>query len=364
MHAAVLHQTGDETLDVVDAETVSFGPGRVRVKMHKAGLCHSDVSAMSGVLTHPAPFVPGHEGAGEVVEVGEGVTHVKAGDRVIVCWMPPCDRCPSCKRGEGHMCRSGYRNLGTPNFHTGHAGSDGTTVPGMLGAGTFAEETVIAAYAAIPIPDDVPYEIAALIGCGVTTGVGAALNTAKVKPGSSVVVIGLGGVGISILQGAKVAGAAQIIAVDPTANRRDWALKFGATEAVAPQDLAATVKRLTGGFGVDYAFEAVGKSATLRAAYDATRLGGTVCLVGAGSRTDLPDISMAELVMSEKAILPSFYGGDDIRRTYATIIDLWRAGRIDLDSMITHRVPLTDINEAIRQMHTGEALRTVIDIAE
>ncbi|MFF1263573.1 zinc-binding dehydrogenase [Streptomyces sp. NPDC058321] len=358
MHAAILHHTGDDTLDVRDVETVSFGPGRVRVKMHKAGLCHSDVSAMSGVLQHPAPFIPGHEGAGEVVEVGEGVTHVKPGDRVIVCWMPPCDVCSSCKRGEGHMCRSGYRNLGNPNFKDGE-----TIVPGMLGAGTFAEETVIAAYAAIPIPDDVPYEIAALIGCGVTTGIGAALNTAKVKPGSSVVVIGLGGVGISILQGAKVAGAARIIAVDPTANRREMALKFGATEAVAPEELPDAVKRLTGGFGFDYAFEAVGSPGALRAAYDATRLGGTVCLVGAGSRTDLPDISMGELVMSEKAILPSFYGGDDIRRTYATIIDLWRAGRIDLDLMITHHVPLTEINEALRQMHTGEALRTIIDIA-
>ncbi|MEU0690704.1 zinc-binding dehydrogenase [Streptomyces uncialis] len=358
MHAAILHRTGDETLEVTDVESVSFGPGRVRVKMHKAGLCHSDLSAMNGVLSHPAPFIPGHEGAGEVMEVGEGVTHVKPGDRVIVCWMPPCDSCPSCAAGDGHLCRSGYRNLAHPNFRNG-----GTVLPGMLGAGTFAEETVIAAYAAIPIPDDVPYDIAALVGCGVTTGIGAALNTAQVRPGSSVVVIGLGGVGVSILQGAKVAGAAQIIAVDPTANRRELALEFGATEAIAPGELAEVTKQVTGGSGFDYAFEAVGKAGTLRAAYDATRLGGTVCLVGAGSRTDLTDISMAELVLNEKKILPSFYGGDDIRRTYATIFDLWRAGRIDLRSMITHHVPLTDINEAIRQMHTGEALRTIIDIA-
>ena len=166
----------------------------------------------------------------------------KPGDRVIVCWMPPCDVCPSYRAGDGHLCRSDYRNLAHPNFRDGE-----TIVPGMLGAGTFAEETVIAAYAAIPIPHDVPYDIAALIGCGVTTGIGAALNTAKVKPRSSVVVIGLG---ISILQGAKVAGAARIIAVDPTPNRREWALEFGATEAIA--------------------LEAVGKAGTLRAAYDAT----------------------------------------------------------------------------------------------
>ncbi|MFE1228488.1 alcohol dehydrogenase catalytic domain-containing protein [Streptomyces sp. NPDC059442] len=358
MRAAVLRKTGDETLDVVDAEAVSFGPGRVRVRMHRAGLCHSDLSVMTGLVPHPTACVLGHEGAGEVVEVGEGVTSVKAGDRVIVCWMPPCDACPSCRAGEGHLCRSGYRNLATPNFRVGE-----DPVPGMFGAGVFAEEVVIAANAAVPIPDDLPYDIAALIGCGVTTGIGAALNTARVRPGSSVAVIGLGGVGMSIVQGAKVAGAARILAVDPTPNRRDWALGFGATDTAAPEQLKDTVKRLTGGVGFDYAFEAVGRPATLRSAYDTARNGGTVCLVGVGGQRDLPDIGMGELVGSEKKLLPSFYGGADVRRTYATIIDLWRAGRLDLESMITHHVPLDGIDEALRQMRTGEALRTVVDIA-
>jgi S-(hydroxymethyl)glutathione dehydrogenase / alcohol dehydrogenase len=358
MHAAILHQTGDEALEVAEVESISFGPGRVRVKLHRAGLCHSDLSAMSGMVAHPAPFIPGHEGAGEIIEVGAGVTNVTVGDRIIVCWMPPCDQCPSCKAGNGHLCRSGHGNLANPNFKLGD-----TVIPGLLGAGTFAEEVVIAAYAAIPIPDDVPYEIAALIGCGVTTGIGAALNTAKVQPCSSVVVIGLGGVGISILQGAKVAGAAQIVAVDPVQNRREWALKFGATEAIAPQELEAAKQRLTGGYGFDYAFEAVGTPGTLRAAYDAAHMGGTVCLVGAGARTQAPDLSMYELLANEKKVLPSYYGGDDVRRTFRKVIDLWRAGRIDLESMITHHVALADINEAIHQMHTGEALRTVIDIS-
>ncbi|REE74195.1 S-(hydroxymethyl)glutathione dehydrogenase/alcohol dehydrogenase [Rhodococcus wratislaviensis] len=358
MQAAVLHRTGDEQLDVTRSITAtSFGPGRVRVRLHKAGLCHSDLSAMSGVLPHKAPFVPGHEGAGEVVEVGDGVADLAVGDRVVICWMPPCDRCPSCTSGAAHLCLSGYKNLATPNFEM-----DGIALPGMMGEGTFAEEVVVSAAAAITIPDDVPYEIAALIGCGVTTGIGAALNTARVEPGSSVVVIGLGGVGISILQGARVAGAAQIVAVDPTSNRRDWALKFGATTAVSPEELQDTVKRLSGGAGVDYAFEAVGTPGTLRAAYDCTRRGGTVCLVGAGSRTEPLGLTMGELVLDEKKLLPSFFGGDDVRRTYAKVVELWRAGRIDLQSMITHHVPLSGINEAIRQMRTGEALRTVIDI--
>ncbi|MFB7999271.1 alcohol dehydrogenase catalytic domain-containing protein [Streptomyces sp. NPDC056002] len=358
MRAAVLRSTGDESLDVAEVRAVSFGPGRVRVQMHRAGLCHSDLSVMNGLVPHPAPCVLGHEGAGEVVEVGQDVTDLKVGDRIIVCWMPPCDRCQSCKAGDGHLCRSGWANLATPNFEL-----DGVPAPGMFGEGTFAEEVVIPASAAIPIPDDLPYDIAALIGCGVATGIGAALNTATVQPGSSVVVIGLGGVGISIVQGARVAGAAQILAVDPTPNRREWALKFGATEAVAPEDLKAARKRITRGFGFDYAFEAVGRPATFRSAYDAARNGGTVCLVGVGGQQDLPDISMGELVGSEKRILPSFYGGTDVRRTYTKIIDLWRAGRVDLESMITHHVPLDKINEAVRQMRTGEALRTVVDIA-
>ena len=222
---------------------------------------------------------------------------------------------------------------------------------------------VIAGNAAVPIPDDVPYDIAALIGCGVTTGIGAALNTARVRPGSSVVVIGLGGVGVSIVQGARVAGARTILAVDPIAARRDFGLTFGASEAVPPEELAAARKRLTGGFGFDYAFEAVGRPATLRAAYDAARPGGTVCLVGLGAPTDVPDLSMAELVLGEKRILPSFYGGDDPRRTFATVIDLWRSGRVDLAAMATHHVPLARVNEAVQQMHTGEALRTIIDVA-
>ncbi|ALC18719.1 Zn-dependent alcohol dehydrogenase [Streptomyces pristinaespiralis] len=358
MRAAVLNKVGDTSLDVTEAKAVSFGPGRVRIKMHTAGLCHSDISTMNGVFAHPVPCVPGHEGAGEVIEVGEGVTNVKVGDRVIICWMAPCDTCEHCKAGRAQLCKAGVTNLGTPNFEV-----NGTLMPGALGEGTFTEEAVIAASAAIPIPDDLPYDIAALIGCGVTTGIGAALNTARIRPGSSVAVIGLGGVGMSIVQGAKVAGAAQIVAVDPVANRREWALKFGANEAVAPEDLGAARKRLTGSVGFDYAFEAVGKAATLRSAYDAARQGGVVCLVGMGSVADMPDINMFELVSSQKKILPSVYGGEDVRHAFARIIGLWRAGRIDLESMITHRVPLTDINEAIRQMHTGEALRTVIDIA-
>ncbi|MFK0148239.1 Zn-dependent alcohol dehydrogenase [Streptomyces griseus] len=358
MRAAVLHETGQEKLEVLDdIEAVGFGPGRVRLRIRATGLCHSDVSAMSGVLPQPAPFIPGHEGAGEVLDVGDGVTGLSAGDRVLVCWLPACGDCPSCKRGQTQLCLAGFMNAGTPNFK--RSGGD---VFGFAGTGTFTEEVVVGAGCAVPIPDDVPFEIAALIGCGVTTGLGAAINTAKVEAGSSVAVIGCGGVGISTIQGARVQGAAQIVAVDPVASRREAALRFGATEAVTPDGLADAKQRITGGEGFDYVFEVVGKSATARTAYENTRRGGTLCVVGAGAMDDTFQVNMFELFFDEKRILPSMYGGGDVLRSYERAIALWRAGRIDLESMITHRVRLDGINDALDQMRTGESLRTCIEI--
>ncbi|MCT6776577.1 Zn-dependent alcohol dehydrogenase [Streptomyces sp. CS7] len=358
MRAAVLHEIGQEKLEVLDdVEAVGFGPGKVKLRIRATGLCHSDVSAMSGVLPQPAPFIPGHEGAGEVVDVGDGVTGLSAGDRVVVCWLPACGDCPSCKRGQTHLCLAGFMNAGTPNFKR-----PGGDVFGFAGTGTFTEEVVVGAGCAVPIPDDVPFEIAALIGCGVTTGLGAAINTAQVEAGSSVAVIGCGGVGISTIQGARVQGAAQIVAVDPVASRREAALRFGATEAVAPGELADAKQRITGGEGFDYVFEVVGKSATARTAYENTRRGGTLCVVGAGAMDDTFQVNMFELFFDEKRILPSMYGGGDVLRSYERAIALWRAGRIDLESMITHRVRLDGINDALDQMRTGEALRTCIEL--
>ncbi|MEU6951287.1 Zn-dependent alcohol dehydrogenase [Streptomyces sp. NPDC045714] len=358
MRAAVLHEIGQEKLEVLDdVEAVGFGPGKVKLRIRATGLCHSDVSAMSGVLPQPAPFIPGHEGAGEVVDVGDGVTGLNAGDRVLVCWLPACGDCPSCKRGQTQLCLAGFMNAGTPNFKR-----PGGDVFGFAGTGTFTEEVVVGAGCAVPIPDDVPFEIAALIGCGVTTGLGAAINTAKVEAGSSVAVIGCGGVGISTIQGARVQGAAQIIAVDPVASRREAALRFGATEAVAPDGLADAKQRITGGEGFDYVFEVVGKSATARTAYENTRRGGTLCVVGAGAMDDNFQVNMFELFFDEKRILPSMYGGGDVLRSYERAIALWRAGRIDLESMITHRVRLEGVNDALDQMRTGESLRTCIEL--
>ncbi|WP_329121159.1 Zn-dependent alcohol dehydrogenase [Streptomyces sp. NBC_01353] len=358
MRAAVLHEIGQDKLEVLDdVEAVGFGPGKVKIRVRATGLCHSDVSAMSGVLPQPAPFIPGHEGAGEILDVGDGVTGLSEGQRVLLCWLPACGVCPACKRGQTQLCLAGFMNAGTPNFRR-----PGGEVFGFAGTGTFTEEVVVDAGCAVPIPDDVPFDIAALIGCGVTTGLGAAINTARVQAGSSVAVIGCGGVGISAIQGAKLQGAAQIVAVDPVESRREAALRFGATEAVAPDALADAKQRITAGEGFDYVFEVVGKSATARTAYETTRRGGTLCVVGAGALDDFLQLNMFELFFDEKKILPSMYGGGDVLHSYERAIALWQAGRIDLESLITHRVPLSGINEAIEQMRTGVALRTCIEI--
>ncbi|MER6027935.1 Zn-dependent alcohol dehydrogenase [Streptomyces sp. NPDC001851] len=361
MRAAVLHEIGQEKLEVLDdVEAVGFGPGKVRIRVRATGLCHSDLSAMKGVLPQPAPFVPGHEGAGEILEVGEGVRGLEPGDRVVLCWLPACGACPACRRGQTELCLAGFMNAGTPNFQ--RSGSSASDVFGFAGTGTFAEEVVVPAGCAVPIPEDVPFDIAALIGCGVTTGLGAALNTADVEAGSSVAVIGCGGVGISVVQGARLKGAAEIVAVDPVASRRESALGFGATRAVSPEELADARQQVTGGEGFDHVFEVVGRSATARTAYENTRRGGTLVVVGAGAMDDFLQFNMFELFFDEKRILPSLYGGGDVLRSYERTIALWRAGRVDLAGLITHRVPLAGINEALDQMRTGTALRTCIEI--
>ncbi|MFB6808093.1 Zn-dependent alcohol dehydrogenase [Streptomyces sp. NPDC056387] len=359
MRAALQSEIGQDKLEVVDdMETAGFGPGKVKIRIKATGLCHSDLSAMSGVLPQPAPFIPGHEGAGEIVDVGDGVTTHAIGDRVLVCWLPPCGHCPACKRGQGHLCLESFANVATPNFRR----TGGGDIFGFAGTGTFAEEMVVPAACAVPIPDDLPYDIAALIGCGVTTGLGAAINTAKVEAGSSVAVIGCGGVGVSVIQGAKVQGAAQIVAVDPVASRREAALRFGATEAVAPEAFADAKNRITAGEGFDYVFEVVGKSATTQTAYEMTRRGGSVVVVGAGALDDNYSVNMFSLFFDEKKILPSMYGGGDVLRSYERTIALWRAGRVDLAGLITHRVHLAEINDALDQMRTGVALRTCIEL--
>jgi S-(hydroxymethyl)glutathione dehydrogenase / alcohol dehydrogenase len=358
VQAAVLRQLGDEQLEVVDdVEPVGPGPGEVRIRIMATGVCHSDLSGMNGTIPTPVPAVLGHEGAGEVVALGEDVTTVAVGDHVIVSWMAPCGTCADCLRGQPNLCTMSFAAAATPRFRQGD-----TDLFGFAGTGTFAEEIVIPAQAAIKIPDDVPLDVASLIGCGVTTGVGAALNTARVRPGSSVVVIGCGGVGISVIQGARVAGAADIVGVDLVEGKLEMAKRFGATHAVTPDQLEDLKGELTAGSGFDYAFEAIGTSGTIRAAYDATRRGGTTVVVGVGRADDTVAFNAFEIFFGEKILQGCLYGSADVRTDFHRFIRLWQAGRLDLEGMITRRTDLKGVNEAFTAMQQGEVIRTVIEM--
>ena len=357
MRAALLRNTGDDTLDVVDdMEVTDPGPGEVTIKIEATGVCHSDLSAMSGVIPQPAPAVLGHEGAGIISAVGEGVTSVKEGDHVIVAWSPPCGKCINCTaRHSPHLCTEIMMSKSyVPRFKLGDTG-----VFGMAGAGTFAEYTTMPEQGAVKIDDDIPFEIASLIGCGVTTGVGAAINTAKVSPGSSVVVFGCGGVGISAIQGARVAGAATIVAVDLVDSKLEDAKRFGATHGCKPDELDGLKGELTGD-GFDYAFEAIGLPVTIRSAFDAIRRGGTACIIGVGSAEKDVTFNAFELFFAEKTFKGSYYGSADVRSDFHRLLRLWKAGQLDLEGMITRMIKIDDINDAFAQMKAGEVIRQVI----
>lgn len=357
--AAVAFEAG-KPLQLVEVDVAPPKAGEALVKIHATGVCHSDVHGLEGTLPVAPPAVLGHEGAGEVVEVGDAVRGVEVGDHVVIAWSPPCGRCVACvDHKQPHLCvEIQFKAAGTPHFTQG-----GEPVFSFIGAGTFAEEIIVAQEACIPIDRDVPWDIASLIGCGVTTGVGAAINTAKVTPGSTCVVFGCGGVGISVIQGCRVAGAAVIVAVDLNAEKLEMAKQLGATHAVTPDGLDALKKELTGASrGFDYAFEAIGKAVTVRAAYDAARRGGEVIVMGAGNMTDTVALNMFELFYDEKTIRGSYYGSADVRSDFHRLLRLWRAGKLDLEGMITRRIGLDGINEAIEALRKGEVIRSVIEM--
>jgi S-(hydroxymethyl)glutathione dehydrogenase/alcohol dehydrogenase len=359
MRAALLHAVGDDKLDIRDDVTLApVGPTEVRVRIRATGVCHSDLSAMSGVLPQPVPLVPGHEGAGEVVEVGDHVSSVKPGDHVIISWRPACQECDLCLGGQPFLCNKYIIESFTKgNFRFG--GGE-TTAFGMAGCGTWAEEVVIPSLGAIKIDDDVSWEAAALIGCGITTGVGAAINTARVRPGSTVAVIGCGGVGLSVIQGARISGARTILAIDPLESKHELARKVGATHTVTPDGVPDALNELTGGAGFDYGFEVVGKAVTIQSAWQITRGGGDVIVVGAGAVDDMVSISAFSLLFEGKRLLSSLYGEADVRRDFPFFAKLHKAGQLDLESMISSRIRLADLNDAVTALKGGEVFRQIV----
>lgn len=356
MRGAVLRGL-NEALEVRDdVELAGPGPGEVRVRIAASGVCHSDLSLQNGTLPHPFPVIPGHEGAGEVISVGDGVKALKEGDHVVMAFCPSCGACPACDRGQPNLCTVlMMQSLSMPRFTV-----EGVPFWGYAGNGSFAEEIVVDQRAAIPVPDDIPLDIASLLGCGVMTGAGAALNTAKVQPGSSVIVFGCGGVGLSTIQGARICGAAEIVAVDLLESKREIAKRFGATHAVAPEAVPAISQELTAGEGFDYGFEVVGLASTIRSAYDATRRGGTTVIVGAGKMDDITMFSAFELFYNEKKMIGSWYGSADVRRDFPLLLRLWRQGKLDLEGLISQRIDLSQINDAFEALRKGEVVRSVV----
>ena len=341
-----------------DVSLGDIGPGDVHVKIVSSGVCHSDVSAQNGTIPAGCPCVLGHEGAGIVQEVGPGVTDLSAGDHVILSFVPACGKCAPCLRGQAYLCGRSMEIAISPHFII-----DGNLVGGFTGLGTFAEELIISEDCLVKVDNDVPLDVVSLVGCGVTTGVGAAINTAEVSPGSSVVVFGCGGVGISAIQGARIAGAAEILAVDMVESKLEQAKHFGATHVCTPDALDQLKTEITAGEGFDYALECIGNPNTIRATFDAARRGGTAVVVGVGRLEQQVSFSAFELFYTDKNMRGSMYGSSNVRTFMPKLLRLWKAGKLDLESMISQRIQIEEINEAFDAMQEGKVIRSVIDFA-
>jgi S-(hydroxymethyl)glutathione dehydrogenase/alcohol dehydrogenase len=342
---------------VAELRLPEVGPGQVRVRIRAAGVCHSDLSMVDGTLGPPHPLVLGHEAAGEVVETGTGTTRAAAGDHAVLNWQPPCRRCWFCAHGEPWLCAI---SSGTT------ARENGTTLAGRpvhvsLGLGAFAEQVVVPQNAIVRIPAELAWEKAALLGCGVLTGTGAVRNTARVTSGSSVLVLGLGAVGLSVVAAARAAGAATIIAVDVSEAKKALAETAGATEFLLFSDvLSKDVRARTEGLGVDYAFECVGRSATIRAAWRATRRGGQVIVVGMGRADDFVELGALDIFSSARTLRSSVYGSSDPDVEIPALARDVLSGALSLDHLITDRIRLAEVPAAFARMSRGEGARSVV----
>ena len=356
VRAAVLRDIG-APLRVEEITLAQPGPGQVRLRMVATGVCHSDLSLARGTLTQSIPAVLGHEGAGLVVAVGEGVTAPRVGEAVLLNWAPPCRECWWCEHGEPYLCARATEGAAVPYARL----DDGTPLFAGLGVAAFASETVVPQSACIPVPGDIDLEEAALLGCAVLTGVGAVSHAAGVKPGDSVAVIGLGGVGLCAVQGARLAGAGPIIAVDPSVEKADLARRLGATDVLEPEaDIGRRIRALTGGRGVDHAIECVGRADTIRTAWSVTRRGGQATVVGLGARTDTLSFNALEVAHFARTLRGSMYGNADPAVDVPVLLEHVRAGRLDLGALVTSRITLDDVEPAFAEMSAGRGARSLI----
>jgi S-(hydroxymethyl)glutathione dehydrogenase / alcohol dehydrogenase len=352
--------TGPESRpEVAELRLPEVGPGQVRVRIRAAGVCHSDLSMVNGTIRTPYPLVLGHEAAGEVVEIGEHVTRAAVGDHVVLNWQPACRECWFCRQGEPWLCT---KSSGVAALENGMT-LDGGPVHVALGLGAFADQVVAPQNAVIAVPRELDFDRAALLGCGVLTGTGAVRNSAQVAAGESVVVIGLGGVGLSVVAAARAAGAAAVIAVDVSEAKKGLAEAAGATDFVVSSDaLSKEIRVRTEGRGADHALECVGRASTIRAAWRATRRGGKVTVVGMGSNDDLVSLSALDVFSSNRTLRSSLYGQTDPDVAVPELAADVLAGRLSLDHLITDRITLPDVPDAFDRMARGEGARSVVQL--
>jgi Zn-dependent alcohol dehydrogenase len=364
--AAVLERTGGP-LTVTELDLAEPGPGEVRVRLHASGVCHSDQNAIDGTAETRCPAVLGHEGAGIVEAVGPGVARVAPGDHVALSWAPSCGRCAECLRELPQLCSTAWPAMGEGGLLDGttRLSRDGEPVYHYSFISSFAEATVLPERSCVPIPRDVPFDVAGLVGCAVTTGIGAVWRTAGVRPGERVAVLGCGGVGLSAVMAAAATGAGTILAVDVNERKLADAESFGATGGVvwagSPEATAAAVVDASGG-GVDYAIEATGRPDAMLAAFLSTRARGAAVLIGIPREDAVLPLPALSIPRMERRVLGSLYGSSRPERDFVQILELYRSGLLPLDRLISHRLGLDELERGFELLRSGEALRVVLDL--
>ena len=366
--AAVLDKTGNTApyaqsmpLRLAQLDLADPRPGELLIRIDAAGLCHSDLSVINGDRAREVPMALGHEAVATVLTIGQGVTGFESGDRVVLVFLPACGQCADCAAGRGYLCAPAAAANGAGRMLRGgcRLQEKAQDVHHHLGISAFATHAVVDQRSAVKIDADIAPEIAALFGCAVLTGVGAVMNTAEVRPGESVAVYGLGGVGLSAVLGAVASGAQPIIAIDPVASKRALALTLGAAIAVDPADAAGAIAETTTG-GVDVAIETAGKAKVLEAAYKSTRRGGRTVTVGLPNPAEMLSIAAVSLVGDAKTVMGSYMGSSIPVRDIPRYIALWRAGRLPVDRLLTSTSPLSDINKLLDELAAGNAIRQII----
>ena len=365
IRGVVLERTGGP-LAVSELELAAPGPEEVLVRLRASGVCHSDWNAVDGTSETVCPAVLGHEGAGVVEQIGAGVTRVAVGDHVALSWTPWCGRCDECTRDLPQHCSTVWPAMATGGLMDGtpRLSRDGEPVYHYSFLSTFADACVVPERSCIPIAEDIPFEVAALVGCAVSTGAGAVWRTAGVQAGDRVAIVGCGGVGLSALLAAVAVGAEPVVAVDAAAQKLDVARSLGATDTVewqgTAEETAGAVREVSGG-GVDYAIEATGRPEAMETAFLSTRTRGAAVLIGIPREDAVLSLPAITIPRMERRVLGSIYGSTKPERDFTHTFDLYREGRLPIDRLISHRLPLEEAERGFELMHTGDALRVVLE---